>query len=220
MKPIVLFGGTFDPVHHGHLGLARAALAQLDAKKMLLLPAGNPYQKGRLAFAPGADRVNMLQLAFTGHPQVSIDLRELDRTGATYTFDTLTELRREHGEAASLVWLIGSDAFGRLDSWYRWRELFGLAHFAVIDRPKPASAITKTTNGPAELQDESRTRLASPFDTHEAPCGRVVFLSTTPSPISSTDIRQKVAHHHSVRGLTPDAVCDYIEQHRLYLSEE
>ena len=217
MNPIGLFGGTFDPVHFGHLGLARAAITQLELATLRLLPSGNPYQKGRLPFAAGAHRINMLKLAFDGDADWVVDERELERSGPTYTVDTLVELRAEFGDAASLIWLIGSDAFSRLDTWYRWRELFGLAHFAIIDRPDHRLA---AAHGSPELQTEIESRRSGFLDIHESPFGAVVILGVAPPPISSTDIRQKVSRRESVRGLTPDAVCDYIEQHKLYLHEE
>ena len=217
MNPIALFGGTFDPVHYGHLGLARAAFTQLELQKILLLPSGNPYQKGRLPFASGAHRVNMLKLVFHGDAGMVVDERELRRAGATFTFDTLVELRAECGDAASLVWLIGSDAFSRLDTWHRWRELFGLAHFAVIDRSTHKLATAKCSG---ELLNEVEPRFSGLLEPHKSPSGAVVFLGTPPPPISSTGIREKIARGESIRGLTPDAVCDYIGQHKLYLSRE
>ena len=216
MKPIALFGGTFDPVHYGHLGLARAVFVQLELQKMLVLPAGNPYQKGGLPFASADHRRNMLTLAFQGESQILVDERELWRIGATYTFDTLVELRTEIGVDASLVWLIGSDAFSRLDTWHRWRELFGLTHFAVIDRSTNKLA---TANCSSEFLQEVEPRFAGLLDTQISPSGAVVFLETSPPPVSSTDIRERTARGESIRGLTPDAVCDYIERHKLYLTK-
>ena len=217
MKPIALFGGTFDPVHYGHLGLARAAFAQLELQKILVLPAGNPYQKGGLPLASADHRRNMLTLAFQGESQILVDERELWRIGATYTFDTLVELRTEIGVDASLVWLIGSDAFSRLDTWHRWRELFGLTHFAVIDRSTHKLA---TAHCSSEFLQEVEPRFAGLLDTQISPSGAVVFLETSPPPVSSTDIRERTARGESIRGLTPDAVCDYIERHKLYLIKE
>ncbi len=221
LNPIALFGGTFDPVHYGHLGLARSAFTQLELQKMLILPAGNPYQKGRLPFASGVHRVNMLKLAFSSSAgvdaDIEIDERELHRTGATYTFDTLIELRAKYGKDASLIWLIGADAFARLDSWHRWDELFGLVHFAVIDRPSHRLEIS---DGAPEFRAEVDMRINGLLATHQSPCGSVVILGMAPLPISSTDIRHKLAHGESVRELTPDAVCDYIEQNKLYQSKE
>ena len=217
MNPIALFGGTFDPVHYGHLGLARAAFTQLQLQKLLLLPAGNPYQKGRLPFAAGEHRANMLRLAFNDEADMVVDERELHRKGATYTIDTLEELRAEYGQAASLVWLIGSDAFARLDTWHRWRELFGLAHFAVIDRPLHQMKIAGSSD---DLRKEINSRLAGLQDARTSPCGAVVILTIAPPPISSTDIRARLATHQSICGLAPGGVCDYIEQHKLYQSPE
>ena len=213
MNPIALLGGTFDPVHYGHLGLARSAFTQLELQKLLLLPAGNPYQKSRLPLAAGEHRANMLRLAFQDDADMVVDERELRRKGATYTFDTLVELRAEYGQAASLVWLIGGDAFAKLDTWHRWRELFGLAHFAVIDRPTHRLEIAE---GSAEFRKEIDTRVAVLLDTHTSPCGAVVILGMTPPPVSSTDIRARLKNHQPIRGLAPDGVCDYIEQHKLY----
>lgn len=212
-----MFGGTFDPVHYGHLGLARSAFTQLEVKKMLVLPAGNPYQKGRLPFASGRHRVNMLKLAFKDDPDIEIDERELHRQGATYTFDTLRELRAQYGKTVSLVWLIGADSFVKLDTWHRWDELFGLAHFAVIDRPSHSLQIK---DGPPSFRSEVDARITSLIDTHDRPSGGVVILGMAPPAISSTDMREKIAHGESVRGMTPDAVCDYIERNKLYIPEE
>jgi nicotinate-nucleotide adenylyltransferase len=157
----------------------------------------------------------MLKLAFTPDSQVVVDERELNRTGATYTVDTLLELRAEVGEDISLIWLIGSDAFSRLDTWHRWQELFGLAHFAVIDRSTDRFSRDKCS---AELLNKVESRFTQVLVTHVAPCGSVVFLGSPPPAVSSTEIRTKVLHGESIRGLTPDTVCDYIEQHKLYLS--
>jgi nicotinate-nucleotide adenylyltransferase len=217
LKPIALFGGSFDPVHYGHIGLARAAFVQLEVQSMAMLPAGNPYQKGRLPFASATHRANMLRLAFPADSQVLVDERELLRSGATYTFDTLVEWRVEVGERKSLVWLIGSDTFSRVDSWHRWRELFGLAHFAVIDRSTDKFAKAKCS---AEFLKEVEPRFTGVLATHTSPSGSVVFLGSPPPPVSSTEIREKIARGESIRGLTPDAVCDYIEQHKLYLPKE
>lgn len=217
MKPVALFGGTFDPVHAGHTGLAQAALSQLETDSLALLPAGNPYQKASQALAPADHRVAMLRLAFAGVSGIVVDERELARTGATYTYDTLMELRREHGPQTGLVWLIGSDAFSRIDTWHRWKDLFTLAHFAVIERS--ASPLSQYTCS-RELWAELQPRLAGLLQTHVQAAGAVVRLGGTPPPVSSTTIREKVARGETIRGLTPDAVCDYIEQHRLYLPEE
>jgi nicotinate-nucleotide adenylyltransferase len=217
LNPIALFGGTFDPVHFGHIGLARAAFTQLESSRMILLPAGNPYQKGRMPFASAEHRLNMLRLAFKEDADIEIDDRELRRRGPTYTYDTLVELREQYGNGVSLVWLIGSDAFAGLDSWHRWHELFGLAHFAVIDR---SGYQPDLANRSAEFREEVAARLATSGGIRAKSSGAVAPLGIAPRPISSTDIRTRLAAGQSIRGLTPDAVCDYIEQHKLYRPEE
>ena len=118
MKSLLLFGGTFDPIHYGHTAMAAEALKETSASKLVVFPAGNPYQKGRLPIASGEHRAEMLRLAFVKSADVSIDTRELTRQGATFTVDTLRELRQEYGDAAALIWLIGGDAFARLDGWH------------------------------------------------------------------------------------------------------
>ncbi len=184
---------------------------------MVLLPAGNPYQKGRLPLASAEHRLNMLRLAFADDAGTEIDDRELRRPGPTYTCDTLIELRAKYGKAVSLVWLIGADAFARLDTWHRWDELFALTHFAVIDRPTHRLQIADAS---AALRAEMEARLAGMLETHRAPAGAIVVLGMAPPPVSSTDIRTRVRAGQSIRGLAPDAVCDYIEQHQLYRPEE
>ena len=216
MKPIVLFGGTYDPVHYGHVTMAFGATPLL-LEKIILLPAGNPYQRGRLPFASGEDRVAMLELAFKGFPApVEIDPRELARQGPTYTIDTLLEMRREVGPEQSLVWLMGSDAFAKLDTWHRWQELFTLAHFAVLHRKSEPPALT-VASGALQVFLRDRNK---PHRTLDTPAGNYVFLPTNVPDISSTDIRARIAKHESIRELVQDAVCDYIEQHKLYRSEE
>jgi nicotinate-nucleotide adenylyltransferase len=213
-QPVLLFGGTFDPVHLGHVALAEAGIAQLRPTQLIVLPAGNPYQKGRAPLATAANRVAMLRLAFD-RTDVVIDERELRRDGPTYTVTTLEEVRRERGTNESFVWLIGADAFAKLDTWHRWRELFLLANFAVISRDgmthtPPSEALSAALKHRHTTIDQLATNAAG----HWAP------LITTPPPISSTDIRARCRRGESVRAMVPPRVCDYIEQHHLYRSEE
>lgn len=219
LKPIALFGGTFDPVHIGHTAIAQSAFDQLEIDRLIVLPAGNPYQRGRLPMASAAERVAMLQRAFAA-PQfttgISIDKRELNRIGPTYTVHTLLELRRELGDTVPLIWLIGSDAFSRLDTWHRWQELFGLCHFAIARR---AGEMTPAASCSTALVDTLNTRRRSIATLAETPAGNFAELDIDPLAVSSTEIRQRCAHGESLRGLVSDAVCDYIERHKLYLTE-
>lgn len=216
LKPIALFGGTFDPVHNGHAAMVQGAFEQLDMERVMVLPAGNPYQRGHLPLASAQHRVAMLALAFATSRRITIDKRELNRIGPTYTVHTLLELRRELGDAVPLIWLIGADAFSRLDTWHRWEELFGLCHFAVSRRggelPAPAS-------GNAQFAAALKTRAGSIDTMAETPAGSIATLAIDPPDVSSTEIRRRRACGESLRGLVSDAVCDYIEQYKLYLTE-
>jgi nicotinate-nucleotide adenylyltransferase len=196
MSLVLLYGGTFDPVHFGHVEMARGAIEQLRPAKLVLIPSGNPWQRGRLPFAAAEHRMAMLRLAFAGWPDVEIDTRELLREGPSYTFDTLTELHAE-SPATEFAWLIGSDAFARLDSWHLAAELPNLTSFAVAARAGEA-IIAPGACPPSGFR----------------------ILTLAPPAVSSTDLRHRLAKRQSIRGLAPDAVCDYIEHHKLYRPEE
>ena len=212
----MLFGGTFDPVHNGHVAMAEAAAVTFSPQKLIVLPAGNPYQRARLPFASSQDRVAMLSAAFgLVTTRVVIDKRELHRTGPTYTVDTLQELRQELGESAPLIWLIGADAFSRLDSWHHWQNLFELTHFAVVMRPGEPSIESAASSA---LAAEIKQRHTTAAGLHGQPAGQIVTLGITPPEVSSTLIRTRCQNGESIRGLVPDAVCDYIGHHKLYLN--
>ncbi len=184
---MLLFGGTFDPVHNGHVMMLECALAELQPNSVKVLPVGNPWQKGRLPYAAAADRLAMLKLAM---PNVDVDGRELSRAGPTYTVDTLREIHREQS-AATLYWLIGSDSFSRLDSWHDASVLATLATFVVVRR---ANEVLVPPTGKFCYQT----------------------LDCSPPPVSSTTIRAKLARGESIVGLVPNSICDYIQQHQLY----
>ena len=216
LKPLALFGGTFDPVHNGHTAIAQGAFDQLAIERLIVLPAGNPYQREHLPLASAHHRVAMLQLAFAAPRRISIDKRELNRIGPTYTVHTLLELRRELGDAVPLIWLIGADAFSRLDTWHRWQELFELCHFAVARR---AGEMAPDKACSPQLAEVLKTRSGAVATLAETPCGGIATLDIDPTDVSSTEIRRRRAHGESLRGLVSDAVCDYIERHKLYLTE-
>jgi nicotinate-nucleotide adenylyltransferase len=211
-KPVGFLGGTFDPIHNGHLWLAREGLAKLGLERVVFLPAGHPYQRGREPYASAAQRLEMLKLALPAQGTFSIDARELHRSGPTYTFDTLQQLRAELGSGLAFVWLMGADTFARLDSWHRWRELFGLTHFAVFRR---AGVDTFEAVASAPLRGVVAAASALP----QAATGSVWFLDVMPPDISSTGIRDRMRRGEPVRGMVPDSVLDYIQQHQLYSRE-
>jgi nicotinate-nucleotide adenylyltransferase len=209
-----LFGGTFDPVHFGHLRLATELAEAFHLDQVLFLPAGLPYHRGRNAHATDEQRVTMLKLAIARDPRFGLDERELRRQGPTYTYDTLVELRRERGPDAVLVFLLGTDAFAKIGEWHRWAELFDLAHFAVAIRADDEQWFQK---GPGAFPKEVWPRITLNLrELLGAPAGRVMTFSMTPLAISSTAIRALSGEGASIRYLTPDPVVEYIRSHRVY----
>ncbi len=191
--------------------MAHAALAELNVERLTVLPVGNPYQRGRTPFASPEHRVAMLRLAFAADLKISIDERELRRQGPTYTFDTLTEMRSLHAPDITFVWLIGSDAFAKLDTWHQWRRLLSLTNFAVIMRGGAESVADMS----AEFAAEITPRKLNPGSSLPS-SGAWIPLKTSPPPISSTAVRAAIANHESIRAMVPASVCDYIEKHKLY----
>jgi nicotinate-nucleotide adenylyltransferase len=209
-----LFGGTFDPIHFGHLRLATELAEAFHLEQVIFLPAGLPYHRGRDAHATSEQRLTMVKLATQRDARFGVDERELRREGPTYTYDTLSEIRRERGPEVPLVFLLGSDAFRNIDTWHRWQELFELAHFAVAIR---ADDHEWETRGPGAFPAAIGPRVTLNLrELLGAPAGKVMTFAMTPLSISSTAIRNLVRDEGSVRYLTPDPVAEYIRSHRLY----
>lgn len=212
------YGGTFDPVHNGHLAIARAARDELGVP-VHLMPAADPPHRA----PPGADarqRAHLLDLAVQGEAGLLVDRRELRRAerdpeSRSYTIDTLHELRAELGDGAAIALLIGADSLLGLPTWRAWRALFGLAHFAVVERPgSPLDAEL-----PAALAAELAPRwAASPGELSAAPAGRVFRLGQPLRPESATDIRRRIADGEPWRHLVPQRVAVAIADERLYQS--
>ena len=217
LKPCAFFGGSFDPIHVGHLRLAQEAKQFFGLEKVVFIPAGHPYLKAQAPAASAQQRREMLRLAINNNNAFGLDDRELRRAGPTYTFDTLTELRREYGSETPLIWLMGSESLEGMGQWHRFKELYGLAHFAAFVRAEMPSFGDGAT---PELVAEFRQRECSdPAELSRSPAGRIMLLPMTPLAISSTQIRAQLRCGASARYLAPDAVLDYIEQHKLYSRE-
>jgi nicotinate-nucleotide adenylyltransferase len=211
-KCIALLGGSFDPVHKGHIALAALFTEQLQADELRVIPA-RPWQKSALQ-ATDAQRVAMLELAFAQSTvPVVIDTQELDRDGATYTVDTLRALRAELGDAASLVFLIGADQLQRLDTWRDWRALFELANLGVAARP--GFSLADAALPPAVVQELAQRR-ASPEQLRATPCGLVNVAPSLAVDVSATEIRSALCQGDDANALLPSVVLDYIQQHHLY----
>lgn len=213
--PIGILGGSFDPVHVGHLALAHAALDSLPLAQVRLLPAGQPWQKGALA-APAADRQRLVELAIAGDARLACDARELHRPGATYTIDTLRELRAELGAEVPLVLILGTDQLRRLHTWRDWQALTDYAHIAVAGRPQTDGDL------PQEVQAFVAPRRAEPAAVAARPAGCVVPIAMAPVEAAATEVRALLAQPPSsardarLARLLPPAVLDYIHCHRLY----
>ena len=211
-SPIGLLGGTFDPVHIGHLRMAVECLNRLHLAEVRLLPVGQPVHRATPK-ADNADRLAMLELAIAGEQLLQVDKRETQRARPSYTVETLENLRTELGPDRSLAWIVGMDAFLGLPSWYRWTELLDLAHLVVVMRP----GYTIDLDAAPQLDEWVEQRgTDQPQVLQEAPHGRILFLSLPQLDISSSAIRRLRQHGNSIRYLTPDAVVNYIEERQLY----
>lgn len=200
MKPLALFGGTFDPIHIGHLSVAWEASELLDAE-VRLMPANVPPHRPPPT-ASAQQRVDMLRASLRGQSRLTLDTRELERGGPSYTVDTLEELRRDVGERP-LVLLLGADAFAGLRSWHRWRDLFLVAHIGVINRPGIDACV------PVEVERAvARRRTDDPAVIRSQPAGKVIELAVTPLEVSATRIRELLAAGRDPRYLLPAGLFD------------
>lgn len=205
LSPIGIFGGTFDPIHFGHLRLAEEMADALHLSQVRFMPAGQPPHRAAPRTA-AHHRTAMVQRAIAGNPRFVLDTRELEKPTPSYTVETLEALRAEFGEAQPLFLLLGADAFLGLPGWHRWQSLFTLAQLAVASRPGAALSVdTLTEPLRGEVMKQTTTQA-------------VRFLDMTPLTISATLIRAQLAHNRSARYLLPDPVRAYIDEHQLYPS--
>ncbi|TWT17604.1 nicotinate-nucleotide adenylyltransferase [Luteimonas marina] len=208
---LVFYGGTFDPVHNGHLAIARDARDALGCA-IRFMPAADPPHRA----PPGADaaqRAEMLALVLDGEPGLQLDLRELHRDGPSYSVDTLRDLRAEYGDAAPIALLVGADSLLGLPTWREWTVLFDLAHFIVAERPGNA------LDGPLPpaLAEATDGRWADgPQALREAPAGRLLRLHQPLHPGSATEVRRRIAAGEPWRDLVPAVVAAHVARHGLY----
>ena len=213
--PLGLYGGTFDPVHLGHLRLAEEAVDVLGLAGVRWIPAGQPLLR-EVPSVAARQRLEMVRLATADNPRFSVDPAEVEADRPSYTVPTLERLRRPDvlGGERPLVLLLGADAFAGVAAWHRWETLFELAHVAVAHRPGyclEASALS------APLARTLKQRLSlDPAVLAASPAGRIVTFAMTPLDISATRIRAALSTRESVRYLLPDALIGYLQNHRLY----
>lgn len=209
----IQYGGSFDPVHNGHLAVAEAACKALDAE-LWLMPAADPPHKPPTA-ASAEQRLTMLELAVAERTDLQIDPRELQRAGPSWTIDTLRELRAELGEDAPLAILIGADSFLGLPGWRSWRALSGHAHIVIAERP---GSLLDLAALPAPLADFANGRwCAEASDLHRSAAGGLYRLRLPLRPESSSALRGMIASADPTwRDWLPASVAGFIIQHWLY----
>ena len=213
-KAIGILGGTFDPIHYGHLRLAEEMLELANLRQIRFIPTGIPPHRDAPQVS-AQHRNEMVRLAITGQPAFVLDDREVRRATPCYTVDTLRELRAELGAAQPLCLLMGGDAFLQLHTWREWEQLFELAHIVVGYRPG-FTLEERIHSATAELQRHYQQRLCAAGALSQQPCGGIAELAIPKLEISATDIRRRVAEGRTIRYLLPNAVADYIHQHQLY----
>ena len=206
---IAVFGGTFDPVHYGHLRAAAEVAEQLGVSDFRLLPAGQPPHRDG-TWAESRHRLAMLELALAPHADLSVDEREVQRAGPSYMDDTLASIRAECGDLPILLCL-GQDAANHLDQWHEWRRLLELAHLVIMTRPDADPEYSSV------LAEYFEGRFVdAPDGLMRAPAGRIFSVEVTRLAISSTDIRQQLGTGRNPRFLLPSTVLAYIRKHALY----
>ncbi len=211
---IAILGGTFNPIHNGHLHLAKQLQAKLNFESVRFMPAAIPALKDAPSVT-GAQRAEMVDIAISEYPDFTLDTRELSRSGTSYTIDTLTLLREELGKEISLCWLMGSDAFAHLNAWHRWQELLNYAHLVVVKRPN-SDDLSDLNADIQMLRNQHETNSAEAL--RQQHHGRILVQEIAALDISSSMIRDKLKKHEDVSKLLPREVLHYIQQNHLYQS--
>lgn len=211
-RRIGVLGGMFDPVHLGHLQLASVALADLMLAQLRMVPCHLPNHRGP-ATASGQVRLAMLRLATQSEPRIVVDDRECLRDGISYTVDTLAALRQEF-PSATLVLVLGADAFAGLERWHRWQDLFTLAHLFVVSRPGEEKPLT-----PALAREVLAREVHSAAQMFATSSGACLFSRHLHVDISSTAVREALRARGATTTLLPQCVRDYIDTHALYTGQ-
>lgn len=212
LTPVGVFGGTFNPVHYGHLRSALELVELLQLDHLRLMPCAQPPHRAAPACS-AEHRAAMVELAVSGEPHLRCDSRELRRAGVSYTIDSLLELRSELGRGHSLCMVMGCDAVHGITGWHRFGELLDVAHIAVIARP--GWQLPREGQVARWLAEH---RAVSPQVLRQRPAGCILIEELRPLAISSTEIRSLLAAGRSVRYLLPESVLDYIQSNTLYRS--
>jgi nicotinate-nucleotide adenylyltransferase len=200
---IGVLGGTFDPVHLGHIMMAEEARKSLGLTEVLLVPAGQPMTRSNERLASAEHRLQMLRLAVAGRSYLKVSTVEIDRPGPSYTVDTITELRRQHEVKDEIFFILGCDSLAQLPIWREPARIISMCILVAVPRPgwpKPSMKALET-----DIPGISK---------------RVIFLEKPNVDISATSIRERVAQGETIDRLVPGAVADYIKKHGLYQVEQ
>ncbi len=211
-KRLGIMGGMFDPVHLGHLQLAQQVQQFCELDEILLVPCGSPVHRPR-AHAPAEARMAMVELACRHIEGMQLDARECLRDSPSYTFDTLNAIHSERPDTV-LHLLLGLDAFMALPTWYRWREIFLLAHVVVVSRP--GFKMSEATLDPALWREFEQRKVGNLASCKDAPAGKVLMLDLPTLAISSTEIRNIVRSQRDASQYLNKDVATYIRAHKLY----
>ena len=207
VKRIGLFGGTFDPVHFGHLRPAVEIAERYDLETLFVMPSHRPAHRGPTG-ASSEQRIAMLSMAVQDAPRLVVDAREALRDEPTYTFDTLSEIRQEQPDV-TILFFLGMDTFATFDTWHNWEGILELANLVVLNRPG-------ATHSDFSRQLLERQLSANGAEIVNGRTGVVQSCDVTQLAISATDVRRRIASDLSVRFLLPDAVSEYIGDNNLY----
>ncbi len=189
-----VMGGTFDPIHHGHLVAASEVQSQFDLDEVIFVPTGQPWQKGDRQVSPAEDRYLMTVIATASNPRFSVSRVDIDRPGLTYTVDTLRDLREERGPEAEFFFITGADALTQILTWREVDELFEMAHFVGCTRP------------------------GHTLDVSKVPPEAVTIVEIPALSISSTECRERVVKDQPIWYLVPDGIVQYINKRHMYRS--
>lgn len=219
LTPVGILGGTFDPVHHGHLRLAEEVGGLLDLQQVHFIPTGTPPHRAQPA-ASNAQRAAMVRLAIAGNPRFVMDERELTRAGQSYSFDTVTDLRTTLPAQTPVVLMMGADAFLSLPGWHRWRELLEICHIVVAQRPGYSVTSWESALAPELWEAFASRSVVNLSPLRRSPGGRIAIHTMTALDISASLLRSQLRSGVSPRYLLPDAVLDYIHHNGLYATRD
>lgn len=206
-----IFGGSFDPIHLGHIQTAKNIQDMFHFKRMIFMPCGQGVFKGSL-HASNIDRLAMLRLALKNLPDIEVDTREMHRTGPSYTILSIEELRKENLTNIPMTWIMGEDAFQSFDKWLRFEDILSLVNLIILARPQLKKEFSKSLK---RIIKNHQT--INPEDLKKFPCGKIFFYSQSQYAISSSQIRQEILQGILPSGLDPH-VWEYIQIHHLYQS--